>query len=231
MNKLLIVDDEKTVRYSFKRMFESDYEVLSAENGRSALRILDSHHNSIDMIFLDVRMPGMNGIEVLKKIKERTRNTPVVVMTAFGDSDSAIEAMKEGAFDYLIKPFEDGQLKEVIEKAIISAKLHREASCCTKVEGIQADIERIVGTSQEIFNVCKMIGQVAVSNVPVLITGESGVGKEIVARAVYNHSYRKGRPFMAVNCAALAEGVVESELFGFEKGAFTGAEKRRIGRF
>ncbi len=231
MNKLLIVDDEKTVRYSFKRMFESDYEVLSAENGRSALRILDSHHNSVDMIFLDVRMPGMNGIEVLKKIKERTRNTPVVVMTAFGDSDSAIEAMKEGAFDYLIKPFEDGQLKEVIEKAIISAKLHREASCCTKVEGIQADIERIVGTSQEIFNVCKMIGQVAVSNVPVLITGESGVGKEIVARAVYNHSYRKGRPFMAVNCAALAEGVVESELFGFEKGAFTGAEKRRIGRF
>ena len=231
MNKLLIVDDEKTVRYSFKRMFESDYEVISAENGSSALRILDSHHNSIDMIFLDVRMPGMNGIEVLKKIKERTRNTPVVVMTAFGDSDSAIEAMKEGAFDYLIKPFEDGQLKEVIEKAIISAKLHREASCCTKVEGIQADIERIVGTSQEIFNVCKMIGQVAVSNVPVLITGESGVGKEIVARAVYNHSYRKGRPFMAVNCAALAEGVVESELFGFEKGAFTGAEKRRIGRF
>ena len=231
MNKLLIVDDEKTVRYSFKRMFESDYEVFSAENGRSALRILDSHHNSIDMIFLDVRMPGMNGIEVLKKIMDRTRNTPVVVMTAFGDSDSAIEAMKEGAFDYLIKPFEDGQLKEVIEKAIISAKLHREASCCTKVEGIQADIERIVGTSQEIFNVCKMIGQVAVSNVPVLITGESGVGKEIVARAVYNHSYRKGRPFMAVNCAALAEGVVESELFGFEKGAFTGAEKRRIGRF
>jgi nitrogen regulation protein NR(I) len=231
MNKLLIVDDEKTVRYSFKRMFESDYEVISAENGSSALRILDSHHNSIDMIFLDVRMPGMNGIEVLKKIKERTRNMPVVVMTAFGDSDSAIEAMKEGAFDYLIKPFEDGQLKEVIEKAIISAKLHREASCCTKVEGIQADIERIVGTSQEIFNVCKMIGQVAVSNVPVLITGESGVGKEIVARAVYNHSYRKGRPFMAINCAALPEGVVESELFGFEKGAFTGAEKRRIGRF
>ncbi len=230
MNTLLVVDDEKSVRYSFKRMLEDDYRVISAEDGSTALRILDDQDN-IDVIFLDVRMPGIGGIDVLKSIKKKTRNIPVVVMTAFGDSNTAIEAMKEGAYDYLTKPFENDQLKTIIEKALISARLQYEASCCGKIEVLTYKTETIVGKSQGILNVCKMIGQVAVSDVPVLITGESGVGKELVARAIYNHGNRKGKPFMAVNCAALPEGIVENELFGSEKGAFTGAEKRRLGRF
>jgi DNA-binding NtrC family response regulator len=231
MDTLLIVDDEKSVRYSFKRMFEDEYRIVTAEDGISALKILDSNDNyNIEVVFLDVRMPGIGGIEVLKKIKQRTRNLPVIVMTAFSDSDNAIEAMKEGAFDYLIKPFNNGQLKDVIEKAITSARLQHEALLYSEAEH-SSEADTIVGNSQAIVDVCKMVGQAAGSEVPVLITGESGVGKEIVARAIYNHSNRKGKPFMAVNCAALPEGVVESELFGCEKGAFTGADKRRIGRF
>lgn len=231
MNTILVVDDEKSLRYSLKRMFEHEYRVLTADDGCKALDMLKSPGNSVDVIFLDVRMPGMGGIEVLKKIREISRNIPVVVMTAFGDSDTAIQAMKEGAFDYLLKPFEYEQIKEIIENAVTSARLQNEAFLCSEMEDMPGEVEVIVGHSQAIVDVCKMVGQAAGSDVPVLLTGESGVGKEIVARAIYNHSSRKGRPFMAVNCAAIAEGVVESELFGFEKGAFTGAEKRRIGRF
>ncbi|GBD95987.1 MAG TPA: sigma-54-dependent Fis family transcriptional regulator [Nitrospirae bacterium] len=231
MNTLLIVDDERAVRYSFKRMFEDDYRVITAESGNDALETLDSGDTNIDVIFLDVRMPGMNGIETLKEIKERMRNMPVIMMTAFSDSAIAIEAMKEGAFDYLLKPFDNNQLKEVVEKAVTSARLQLRTTCCDITDTASYEAETIVGKSRAILDVCKMIGEVAVTDVSVLISGESGVGKEIVARAIYNYSKRKEKPFMAVNCAALPEGVVESELFGCEKGAFTGAEKRRIGRF
>ncbi|HDH06642.1 MAG TPA: sigma-54-dependent Fis family transcriptional regulator [Nitrospirae bacterium] len=231
MNTLLIVDDEKAVRYSFKRMFEDDYRVITAESGSDALNILDSGDTNIDVIFLDVRMPGMNGIEALKEIRKRMRNIPVIMMTAFSDSAIAIEAMKEGAFDYLLKPFDNNHLKEVVEKAVTSARLQLRTACCDITDTFSYEVETIVGRSRAIVDVCKMIGEVAVTGVSVLISGESGVGKEIVARAIYNYSKRKESPFMAVNCAALPEGVVESELFGCEKGAFTGAEKRRIGRF
>ena len=231
MNTILIVDDEKSLRYSLKRMFENEYRVLTADDGCTALDIFKSPDNNVDVIFLDVRMPGMGGIEVLKKIKEISRNTPVVVMTAFAAVDTAVQALKEGAFDYVLKPFEYELIKEIIEKAATSARLQNEAFICSEIDEMSEEVEVIVGSSQAIVDVCKMVGQAAGSDVPVLLTGESGVGKEIVARAIYNHSSRKGRPFMAVNCAALAEGVVESELFGFEKGAFTGAEKRRSGRF
>jgi DNA-binding NtrC family response regulator len=231
MNTILIVDDEKAVRYSFKRMFEDEYRVLTAEDGESALNILDTSYIGVDVVFLDIRMPGMGGIEVLKKIKELVKNIPVVVMTAFGDSDTAIETMKQGAFDYLTKPLDSSQLSEVIEKALESARLQRYAYCCINIEDITDKEDTIVGKTQVIFDVCKMVGQAANTDVPVLVAGESGVGKELVARAIYNHGNRKGQPFMAVNCAALPEGVVENELFGSEKGAFTGADKRRIGRF
>jgi DNA-binding NtrC family response regulator len=229
MNTLLIVDDEKSVRYSFERIFDSYYNVITAEDGRSALDILEKNINSIDLIFLDVRMPGMNGIDVLKKIREQTKNIPVIIMTAFSDSNTAIKAMREGAFDYLLKPLQNEQLRGIIEKALDSARLRQEAFCSFD-ENIP-EAETIVGKSKPVLEVCKQIGQAAASDVPVLITGESGVGKEIVARAIYNHSTRKGEPFLAVNCAALPEGLVESELFGSEKGAFTGADKKRIGRF
>ncbi len=228
---ILVVDDEKAVRYSFKVMFEDEYRVLTAEDGMSALNVLETSFIGVDVVFIDVRMPGMGGIEALKKIKKITKNIPIIMMTAYGDSDTAIAAMKEGAFDYLIKPLDGGQLKEIIEKALTSARLQKEASFCVETEKISGKEDTIVGKSQAILDVCKMIGQVAETDVPVLIAGESGVGKELVARAIYNHSARKGKPFMAVNCAALPEGVVENELFGCEKGAFTGAERKRIGRF
>ncbi|MCK5505817.1 MAG: sigma-54-dependent Fis family transcriptional regulator [Thermodesulfovibrionia bacterium] len=228
---ILIVDDEKTVRYSFKVMFGDEYRVLTAEDGMSALNVLDTSYIGVDIVFLDVKMPGMGGMEALKKIKEIAKNIPVIIMTAFSDSDTAIEAMKKGAFDYLTKPVDGNQMKEVIEKALASARLQKEALFCIETDKISDKEDTIIGKSQAILDMCKMIGQVAETDVSVLISGESGVGKELVARAIYNHSARKGKPFMAVNCAALAEGVVESELFGCEKGAFTGAEKRRIGRF
>jgi DNA-binding NtrC family response regulator len=228
---ILIVDDEKTVRYSFKVMFEDEYRVLTAEDGMSAVNVLDTSFIDVDVVFLDLKMPGMGGIEALKKIKKITKNIPVIIMTAFGDSDTAIEAMKEGAFDYLTKPLDGNQLREIIEKALTSSRLQKGAFMCKDAGELLNGVETIVGKSQAILNVCKMVGQVAETDVSVLIAGESGVGKELVARAIYNHSMRKGRPFMAVNCAALPEGIVESELFGCEQGAFTGAEKRRIGRF
>ncbi len=231
MSTLLIIDDEESVRYSFERMFEDDFRVLTAKDGISALNILETSFIGIDVIFLDLKMPGMGGLEVLKKIKDISTHIPVIVMTAFADSDTAIEAMKEGAFDYLLKPLDGDQLREVVEKAFTSARLQKGTSCEGGIEENSEKEERIVGKSHAILDVCKMIGQVAITDLPVVIAGESGVGKELVARAIYNHSKRKGNAFIAVNCAALPEGVVESELFGCEKGAFTGAEKKRIGRF
>ncbi len=127
MNTLLIVDDEESVRYSFKRMFENEFRVLTAEDGCTAISILDTPDNGVDVVCLDVRMPGLGGIDVLKAIKSKTRNLPVIVMTAYSDSDTAIEAMKEGAIDYLIKPFEQDQLREIIERALASARLQYEA--------------------------------------------------------------------------------------------------------
>ncbi len=230
MKTLLVIDDEKSVRYSFERMFEDEYRILTAEDGESGLNVLETSFIGVDVVFCDVKMPGIGGIETLKKIKEINKNIPVVLMTAFGDSDTAINAMKEGAFDYILKPFDNNELKEIIKKAITSLEIQQEAVICSGEENPHK-VEIIMGKSKAILDVCKMIGQVASTDFLVLLSGESGVGKEIVARAIYNYSERKGRPFLAVNCAALPEGVIEAELFGCEKGAFTGAEKMRIGRF
>ncbi len=230
MNTLLVIDDEKSVRYSFERMFEDEYRILTAEDGESGLNVLETSFIGVDVVFCDLKMPGIGGIETLMKIKEINKNIPVVLMTAFGDSDTAINAMKEGAFDYILKPFDNNELKEIIKRAITSSEIQQEAVICSGEENPHK-VEIIMGKSKAILDVCKMIGQVASTDFLVLLTGESGVGKEIVARAIYNYSERKGQAFLAVNCAALPEGVIESELFGCEKGAFTGAEKRRIGRF
>lgn len=231
MNTLFIIDDEQSVRYSFKRMFEDDFRVLTAEDAVSAMNVLETSFIGIDLIFLDIKMPGMSGLELLKKIKEISSTMPVILMTAFGDSDSAIEAMKEGAFDYLTKPLDGNQLREVVERALASTRVRQDTSCYENSDDHKAKDLTIVGKSQAILDVCKMIGQVAVTDLPVVIAGESGVGKELVARAIYTHSNRKDGPFIVVNCAALPDGVVESELFGSEKGAFTGADRKRIGRF
>jgi two-component system, NtrC family, response regulator AtoC len=228
MKKLLVIDDERAVRYSFERAFREDYTVLTAENALDGLAMAEKERP--DVVIMDIKMPGMSGIEGLGKMRERVSGIPVVLMTAFGDMDTAIEAMNKGAYDYITKPFENNELRRIIEKAIQSASLFHDA-VCVGTEGASEDVDRIVGSSAAILSVCKLIGQVAQKNVPVLLLGESGVGKELVARAINTYSKRKERLFMAVNCAALAENLVESELFGYEQGAFTGADRRRPGRF
>jgi len=229
-NKILIVDDEMAVRYSFERAFGAEYCVITAENGLEALKKVTTERP--DVVLMDIRMPVMDGMEAFLKIKEVSPFLPVIIMTAHGDTGTAIEAMKQGAFDYITKPFENREIRALIEKGIAISRQHAEEGClCTDGDGSFDSNDRIVGKSNAILTVCKLIGQVSKSDVPILITGESGVGKELVSKAIHNHSPRKGRPFVAVNCAALPENLVESELFGYEHGAFTGADKRRIGKF
>ncbi len=229
MNKILVVDDERAVRYSFERAFEDEYLIVTAENGLEALDKVKEERP--DIVLMDIKMPELNGIEALTRIKELSFNTPVIIMTAFGDTDTAIEAMKEGAYDYITKPFENEELRMIIERALDSARSFKEARCFCADEKTSESVDKLIGKSPAILNVCKLIGQIAPADVPVLIMGESGVGKELLARAIHHHSRRKNKLFMAVNCAALPENLIESELFGYESGAFTGAEKKRIGRF
>ncbi|MCX8070210.1 MAG: sigma-54 dependent transcriptional regulator, partial [Thermodesulfovibrionales bacterium] len=228
MKRLLVVDDEKAVRYSFERAFGDEFEIITAENG------LDGYEKAKiyrpDVILLDIKMPVLNGIDALKKIKELYPDIVVIMMTAFGDTNLAIETMKLGAYDYITKPFDNKELKTLIEKALATMEVDDDEDIF-KVDKTALDSEVIVGKSKAILNVCKLIGQFADSDMPVLITGESGVGKELVAHAIHKHSSRKDKPFLAINCASLPENLVESELFGFEQGAFTGAVKKRIGLF
>ena len=231
MTTLLIVDDEKAVRYAFKRTFGDEYTICTAENGREALMVVEK--NAPDLVLMDIRMPGMDGLEALGIIKKRCPQIPIIMVTAFADSTSAMQAMKDGAFDYVSKPFDNDELREVIEKALSSCKIQAElrCGCGEEWEDVESSQECIVGSSPEVLNMCKSIGQMAGSDLPVLVTGETGVGKELTARAILQHSSRKDAPFMVVNCAALPDELVESELFGYETGAFTGASKQRIGRF
>ena len=229
-SKILIVDDEMAVRYSFERAFGGDYHVITAENGLEALKKVDLEKP--DVVIMDLRMPVMDGMDAFLKLKETHPLTPIIIMTAHGDTGTAIEAMKQGAFDYITKPFENKEIRALIEKGIAISRQHTsDGFLFIQGDDSSDNTEGIVGKSNAILTVCKLIGQVSQSDVPILITGESGVGKELVSMAIHNHSPRKGRPFVAVNCAAIPEGLVESELFGYEHGAFTGADRRRIGKF
>ncbi len=227
MSKILVVDDESSVRYSFKRVFGNDYHILTAEGGEEALNEIE--RNSPELVFLDIRMPKFSGLEVLRKIKEHYPKLPVIMMTAYGDTDTAIEAMKFGAFDYIPKPFENQEIKRLIEKGLKAYQMMRDTIFLPA--GMRERKGEIIGSSRAMREIYKTIGQVAESDTTVLIRGESGTGKELVARAIHHHSRRKERPFLAVNCAAIPEPLLESELFGYEKGAFSGADSRRIGKF
>jgi nitrogen regulation protein NR(I) len=228
MQTILIVDDDKSIRYSLKRMMEEKYSILTAQNGEEALgRVKES---SPDLIIMDIKMPGRNGIEVLREIKSIDPKSLVIIMTAYGTTETAIEAMKYGAFDYILKPFPIPQMKGLVEKALALRKLMKEEVTYAPAAGPEEKEERIVGSSSKMQEIYKMIGQVAPSDVTVLIRGESGTGKELIARAIYHHSLRSNQPFLPINCAAIPDTLLESELFGHEKGAFTGASARRIGK-
>jgi len=231
MQTLLIVDDDKSIRYSLKRMLEGSYAILTAQNGEEALQRVKE--NVPDLIIMDIKMPGRSGIEVLREIKEIDPKSLVILMTAYGTTDTAIEAMKYGAFDYIIKPFPIPQMKELVEKAISLRKLMKQEVTYAQMEYAKeegAAEDRIVGSSPKMQEIYKLVGQVSQSDITVLLRGESGTGKELLARAIYHHSLRVNQPFLPINCAAIPDTLLESELFGHEKGSFTGAVSRRIGK-
>ena len=230
MDKVLIVDDDSSMRYSLNRMLEGQGLLISsAKNGAEALERFFAENP--DLVVMDIKMPGQSGLDVLKQIKERDAKALVILMTAFGTTETAIEAMKFGAFDYILKPFDIPQMRSLVERALeVSRMMKKMVSYPDRPEGEVAG-EAIVGSSAAMQEIYKMIGQVAPTGVTALLRGESGTGKELVARAIYHHSSRADKPFLPVNCAAIPETLLESELFGHEKGAFTGALTRRIGKF
>ena len=230
MDKILIVDDDPSMRYSLARMLQGEgVSLSSAKNGAEALKLFVEEKP--DLVIMDIKMPGQSGLEVLKQIRERDPKILVILMTAFGTTETAIEAMKFGAFDYLLKPFDIPQMRGLVERALeVSRMMKKMVSYPDRTEdGAVEDV--IVGSSAIMQEIYKMIGQVAPTLVTVLLRGESGTGKELVARAIYHHSPRADCPFLPVNCAAIPETLLESELFGHEKGSFTGALTRRIGKF
>ena len=226
MPKLLVVDDEPAIRYSFGKLFTApDTTVLTAGTLADA-RTLHAEERP-DVLVLDLQLPDGSGLAFFDEIRAADPRRPVVFITAHGTADTAIEAMKRGAFDYLTKPLDLGKLTDLLGAAFEAARLMRTPAALPG----EADGDRIIGRSPAIQAMCKAIGRVAAQDVNVLIEGESGTGKELVARAIYQHSRRAGKPFLAINCAALPESLVESELFGHEQGAFTGAHRQRIGKF
>ncbi|MFA4844251.1 MAG: sigma-54 dependent transcriptional regulator [Candidatus Margulisiibacteriota bacterium] len=227
--KILVVDDEKSMRDSMHMLLRDRYEVLLAENGRDAIKLVKQH--TIDLVLLDIRLPEIDGLEVLRLIKGIDDSIEVIMVTAVITVGRAVEAIHAGAYDYLTKPFDIGALTEQVEKIIEKRALSKENVSLKRLIESDYQFERIVGKSQAIREVFRVIGDVANSNATVLITGESGTGKELVARAIHNRSPRQAKLFVALNCAAIPENLLESELFGHEKGSFTGAVERQIGKF
>jgi len=230
MNKLLLIDDETDVQYSFQRIFDSpEIELTTASSGEEALRLLPKVKP--DLVIMDIRMGGMNGLETLRRIRQIDSKLLVILMTAYGTTQMAIEAMKLGAYDYLLKPFDVPKLKDLITNALKAARDMRQVVSYQPLLETEDYESGIVGRSESMQQVFKLIGQLAASDATALITGESGTGKELVARAIYHHSNRSQQPFLAVNCAAIPEQLLESELFGHERGSFTGATMQRVGKF
>jgi len=227
---ILIVDDEDSVRDSLYNWFiEDGYHVECAESAMTALKMLESE--SFDIILADIKMPGMDGLEMLRRIKILKSDSIVIVMTAFATVDTAVQALKDGAFDYVTKPFDPDDLSHLIRNASKQITLAEENENLRSRVVTLESVEDLIGTSEAMKRVLKEIENVAQSSSSVVITGESGTGKELVARAIHANSPRKYFPLVSVHCGALTESLLESELFGHEKGAFTGAMYNRKGRF
>ncbi len=230
MSRLLLIDDETDVQYSFQRIFDSpEIELTTASSGEEGLRLIPKVKP--DLVLMDIRMGGITGLETLRRIRQIDSKLLVILMTAYGTTQTAIEAMKLGAYDYLLKPFDVPKLKEIVTNALKAARDMKQVVSYQPLLETEDYEQGIVGRSESMQQVFKVIGQLAASDATALITGESGTGKELVARAIYHHSNRSQQPFLAVNCAAIPEQLLESELFGHERGAFTGATMQRIGKF
>jgi nitrogen regulation protein NR(I) len=231
MARLLVIDDEPNLQYSLVKSLSSEtLEVATA--GTARLGIEAVRRQPPDAVILDVRLPDQPGLEAFEEIRRIDPRLPVIIITAFSTADTAIEATKRGAFEYLLKPVDFHQLRELVNKAIELSRLRHVPAVFSEDEvSDEETVDRIVGHTPEMQDLYKTIGRVAPLDVPVLLQGESGTGKELVARAIYQHSGRSQGSFLAINCAAMPEGLLESELFGHEKGSFTGADRRRIGIF
>jgi two-component system response regulator AtoC len=224
--QVLIVDDEPNLRKILSAQLTRDgYDALTAEDGEQALHLLREHH--IDLIITDLKMPKVDGMTLLKRALELEPELPVVLITAHGTIDTAVEALKRGAFDFVTKPFDKDEVRQIVAKALKTREL-RSADATPAPSGARFGI---IGTSQGIAELYAVLERVADTPTTVLITGESGTGKELVARALHEHSGRKDKPFIKVNCAAIPKELIESELFGYERGAFTGAVASKPGRF
>ncbi len=228
--KILIVEDEKSMREVLKILLEGeDYDVMTASDGLEGLSSLDK--DIFDLVITDMKMPRADGFQILKKVKEISPDTIVIMITAFGTTETAIEAMKLGAYDYINKPFNIDEIRIIIKKAFEKKRLSEEISLLRQKVETTYTLGNIIGRSPKMQELFKVIPKIAQSNSHVLITGESGSGKELVAIALHNLSHRKGKNYVTINCAAFPEGLLESELFGHMKGSFTGAIYNKQGLF
>jgi len=230
METILVVDDEKNYLLVLSAVLEDEgYGVLTAQGGHEALEIQKS--SDLDLILTDMKMPAMDGIELLENVKALDPDLPVIMMTAHGTIDKAVEAMQKGAYSYILKPFDNERLTIYVKKAVALFQVVKENRRLRETVKSQYSFGNIIGKSKPIRDVFETIRKVAPTNATVLIEGESGTGKEMVAKSIHFNSPRRNKPFIAVNCSALSENLLESELFGHEKGAFTGAVARKKGRF
>jgi two-component system, NtrC family, response regulator HydG len=237
MKKILVIDDNQTMREGMEVIIaKMGHQVFSAANGAEGLQVIEL--NPVDIVLTDLRMEGMDGIEVLEQVKERRPESVVMVITAYGSIETAVDAMRKGAFDFITKPFSQDELRFRVDKAVeyqaltaAKNRLENENAYLREAESGGVSRDEMIGDSPPITKIKETIAKIAQGDSTVFVSGESGTGKELIARAIHEASPRVAGPFIKLNCAALAEGVLESELFGHEKGSFTGAHKRRLGRF
>ncbi len=230
MDTILIVDDEKNYPLVLSAVLQEEgFETLTAHSAMEALEVIE--HSSIDLVLTDMKMPGMDGIQLLAKIKEKDPELPVMMMTAHGTVEKAVEAMQKGAYNYILKPFDNEQLTLYVNKAIAMYRVVKENRELRNAVELRYSFGNLIGKSKPMQDIFESIVKVAPATATVLIEGASGTGKELVAKSIHFNSQRRNKPFVAVNCSALAESLLESELFGHEKGAFTGAVAMKKGRF
>ncbi len=228
-HRILVVDDEPSVRESLRMVLKDQYHVIQAKSGDEALERIDAEH--VEVVLLDIIMPGMDGLEVLERIKQRATTPQVIMLTATKTVKTAVNAMKLGAFDYVTKPFDVEELLLIVDRAVQSAALAREVEALRSEVGIRYKFDNIIGNSRKIQAVLGTVSMVAPLKTTVLITGESGTGKELIARAIHYNSPRLNGPLVTLNCAAIPESLLENELFGHERGAFTDAYTKQLGQF
>ncbi len=227
--KIIIIDDERNTREGLERALKQNYDVTLADSGRRGLELI--FERGFDLVLTDLRMPGMDGLELLKRVQTVERPPTCIMLTAYGSIENAKEAMRAGAEDYLLKPVNLDELEKTIKKALESRQLKAENKRLKSELASQYAFEKVIGQSPAMLEILETVKQIAAARSTVLLTGENGTGKEVIARALHQLSNRAGRPFVVIHCAALASSLLESELFGHEKGAFTGATERKPGRF